>query len=304
MKNNQPLRLRSKPNHPCHQFPNTPNPCPYTHTHTHLPQTPALATHSDTQHAAPPQEPLPTGNHGHLRGPSAPQHELLSPHSLTTADRRAPRLAGLPTPHPPTPAPSPLPRPRFPPGSRGDCPNLPSLYSTLPNTFTPPQRAPRLQPRGPAQACGDRHPRLTPLKLLGPGAPALTGASGREVRRTPPDARPSTAHRPRSAGVRSCLLGPPGRRSPGRCPQARFLRPLERRGRRFPGTHLELVVNISPGFPSTNSSTRVLPSPPPTYLSAEDPPSSATPPPSARGPSRPPLTSAAGLRVGAGRRTV
>lgn len=75
----------------------------------------------------------------------------------------------------------------------------------------------------------------------------------------------------------------------------------ERRGRRFPGTHLEPVVNISPGFPSTNSSARALPSPPP-HLSRSRGPAfpSAPPPPSARRPSRPPLTNAARLPGGRG----
>lgn len=79
---------------------------------------------------------------------------------------------------------------------------------------------------------------------------------------------------------------------------------LERRGRRFLGTHLEPVVNISPGFPSTNSSARALPSPPPTDSQPRARLPSAPPPPSARRPARPPLTSAAGQRVGAGRREV
>lgn len=68
----------------------------------------------------------------------------------------------------------------------------------------------------------------------------------------------------------------------------------ERRGRRFPGTHLEPVVNISPGFPSTNSSARALPSPPPTSLAAEGPPSPQLPllpppagPPARHSPTRP-----------------
>lgn len=66
-------------------------------------------------------------------------------------------------------------------------------------------------------------------------------------------------------------------------------RSLERRGRRIPGTHLEPVVNISPGFPSTNSSARALPSPPPTYLAAEGPPSLSSPS-SLRPPALPPAT--------------
>ena len=43
-------------------------------------------------------------------------------------------------------------------------------------------------------------------------------------------------------------------------PQPRSLLVVGAEGRRFPGTHLEPVVNISPGFPSTNSSARALPS--------------------------------------------
>ena len=123
--------------------------------------------------------PFPTGSHGHLRGPSSPQPQLLTPHSLTTRDRDSP--TGLPTPHPPTHAPSPLPRPRFPPGSRRAFPNLPSRHSTPPNTFTPPQQAPRLQPRGPARACGADTPSAAPHVCPGPGAPAVMGASGRGV---------------------------------------------------------------------------------------------------------------------------
>lgn len=76
----------------------------------------------------------------------------------------------------------------------------------------------------------------------------------------------------------------------------------ERRGKRFPGTHLEPVVNISPGFPSTNSSAPALPSPPPTYLAAEGPPSLSSPS-SLRPSALPPATHQRGRAArGAGRR--
>ena len=76
-------------------------------------------------------------------------------------------------------------------------------------------------------------------------------------------------------------------------------RSLERRRRRFPGTHLEPVVNISPGFPSTNSSARALPSPPPTYLAAEGPPSLSSPS-SLRPPALPPATHQRGQAASGG----
>ncbi|XP_057355331.1 uncharacterized protein LOC130683087 [Manis pentadactyla] len=273
MKNNQPLQLRSKPNHPCHQFPNTPNPCPYTHTHTHISHKPLLLLHIPTPNT------LPRHRSPFLRASTVTfaDHPRRSP-NFSAHTPSPPQTEGLPVwlvsllhilphSHPPhflalasLPAPEEI---------------APTSYRSTPHSRTPsprhsglPASSPEAQPRH----VGTGTPPHTPLK------PARAGGTrvDRSLRR----------------------------RSPGQCPQARFLRPLERRGRRFPGTHLEPVVNISPGFPSTNSSTRVLPSPPPTYLAAEDPPSSATPPPSARGPSRPPLTSAAELRVGAGRRAV
>lgn len=74
---------------------------------------------------------------------------------------------------------------------------------------------------------------------------------------------------------------------------------LEQRERRFPGTHLEPVVNISPGFPSTNSSARALPSPPPTYLAAEGPPSLSSPS-SLRPPALPPATHQRGQAASGG----
>lgn len=78
-------------------------------------------------------------------------------------------------------------------------------------------------------------------------------------------------------------------------------RSLERRGRGFSGTHLEPVVNISPGFPSTNSSSgSPLPSP---HLSRSRGP--AFPqlpllPPPAGPPACPPATHQRGQAVSGG----
>lgn len=95
-------------------------------------------------------------------------------------------------------------------------------------------------------------------------------------------------------------MGPPGSRSPGQCPAAPRPPPSwERRGRGLPGTHLEPVVNMSPGFPSTNSSARALPSPPPTALAAEGPPSLRFPS-SLRPPALPPATHQRGWAAGGG----
>lgn len=80
--------------------------------------------------------------------------------------------------------------------------------------------------------------------------------------RTTPDPRSgSCSPPPERWGAEAPLGSPKEYESRPVPPSPASSRSLERRGRRFPGTHLEPVVNISPGFPSTNSSARALPSP-------------------------------------------
>ena len=105
--------------------------------------------------------------------------------------------------------------------------------------------------------------------------------------------------------MRRRLLGPPGSRSPGRYPPAPL--PLGRwRGGEggSPGLTSSLLSTLAPGFPAPTPALWLSPPLPPPSSQPRARLPSAPPPPSARRPSRPPLTSAAGLRVGAGRREV
>ncbi|XP_077752558.1 uncharacterized protein LOC144313295 [Canis aureus] len=210
-------------------------------------------------------------------------------------------------------APSPPPRRRVPPAPG----SLPAAPLARLHTSAPPQR---LQPRGPARAWrgGEDTPAprtpppaaAAPHVCPGPGAPAVTGASGslreRGLRRTPPELRSVCCSPPPERGgaeVPSRLSGPSGSRSPGRCPPA----PLPPEGRSgggggSPGLTSSLLSTSAPGFPAPTPALGLSPPLPPPSSQPRARLPSAPPPPSARRPSRPPLTSAAGLRVGAGRR--
>lgn len=103
--------------------------------------------------------------------------------------------------------------------------------------------------------------------------------------------------------MRSRLLGPSGSRSPGRCPPAPL--PPDRWSvgeGGSPGLTSSLLSTLAPGFPAPTPALGLSPPLPPPISQRRARLPSAPPPPSARRPSRPPLTSAAGLRVGAGRR--
>lgn len=103
--------------------------------------------------------------------------------------------------------------------------------------------------------------------------------------------------------MRSRLLGPSGSRSPGRCPPDP-LPPDRWSGGEggSPGLTSSLLSTLAPGFPAPTPALGLSPPLPPPISQPRARLPSAPPPPSARRPSRPPLTSAAGLRVGAGRR--
>lgn len=105
--------------------------------------------------------------------------------------------------------------------------------------------------------------------------------------------------------MRSRLSGPPGSRSPGRCPSAP-LPPGRWSGGEggSPGLTSSLLSTLVPGFPAPTPALGLSPPLPPPSSQPRARLPSAPPPPSARRPSRPPLTSAARLRVGAGRREV
>ncbi|XP_069846398.1 uncharacterized protein [Dipodomys merriami] len=235
--------------------------------------------------------------------PEAPTHNTPSRH---TAHLRGTSQLGRPArpqpliPHRPPPK-TLEPAPRF--------PSSPTSPRPAPRPQTPstrhrglPASGPEARPRheGPA-------PPPPPLMPVPGGAQAEENPPDRALRKTAPgDPRSlhSSAAAPGEPGVPSSLSGPSGRQSPGRGPPAPLPcpQPLERREKRFPGTHLEPVVNISSGFPSTNSSARLSPPLPPPLSPPRARLPSAPPPPSARRPARPPLTSAAALPVEAGRR--
>ncbi|XP_072681253.1 uncharacterized protein [Canis lupus baileyi] len=301
---------------------------------------PSAAQRSPAQPSAAPPAPKPLPPHTHLPqppAPAAPSRPALAPPcpgapAVTFADHRRPDAnfspsrpaparrpdapAGLPAPHPPTRARPPrllaVASLRLP----GAFPQLPSLDCTPPPRHsgfspeaqpgrggagrTPPHPAPRTPP--PAAAA----PHVCP----GPGAPAVTGADGslreRGLRRTPPELRSVCCSPPPERGgaeVPSRLSGPSGSRSPGRCPPA----PLPPEGRSgggggSPGLTSSLLSTSAPGFPAPTPALGLSPPLPPPSSQPRARLPSAPPPPSARRPSRPPLTSAAGLRVGAGRR--
>ncbi|XP_038516330.1 basic proline-rich protein-like isoform X1 [Canis lupus familiaris] len=258
--------------------------------------------------------PLPGGPRGHLRRPPSPRRQLLP---LTPRTRPTPRRPGWSpgstSSH--ARAPSPPPRRRVPPAPG----SLPAAPLARLHTSAPPQR---LQPRGPARAWrggedtpAPRTPHPPPAAAAphvcpGPGAPAVTGADGslreRGLRRTPPELRSVCCSPPPERGgaeVPSRLSGPSGSRSPGRCPPA----PLPPEGRSgggggSPGLTSSLLSTSAPGFPAPTPALGLSPPLPPPSSQPRARLPSAPPPPSARRPSRPPLTSAAGLRVGAGRR--
>ncbi|XP_060228978.1 uncharacterized protein LOC132649328 [Meriones unguiculatus] len=240
---------------------------------THLPQSPAVVR-------GPTADTLPVHNSQSL-GTSTPQTltsrpTLAQPRSLQGFSWLLP--SGLPSP-----------------------PSLSSHSSTPPKTSPLHSRLPRLQPRGPAQACGASTSSAAPHASLGPAEsfPTLSRPSGQGVWGGRHPTRSSLhGSPPPRAGERSRLSGSAGSRSPGRYPPgAGPPLPRERRGKRLPGTHLEPVVNISPGFPSTNSSAPALPSPPPTSLAAEGPPSLSSPS-SLRPSALPPATHQRGRAAG------
>ncbi|XP_014639014.1 PREDICTED: formin-like protein 3 [Ceratotherium simum simum] len=195
--------------------------------------------------------PLPRGTHGHLRGPPRPNPNF-SALSLSPPETATLGLVSLLHILPHTHPPHFLALASLP-APDALSPTSPRSPHT-PKPLHPPQQAPRLRPRGPARARGAGAP--SPAPHAGPEPGHVQGSlCERGLRRTTPD--------PRSV---SC--------SP----------PPERWGAESP-----LGFPRDPGFPSTNSSARALPSPPPTYLAAEGPPSLSSPS-SLRPPALPPAT--------------